>query len=74
MTYKNKTALIIGAGISGVAAYDLLISAGAKPILYDANEKLDIEEVKSRTCEKEEAYVLIGKLPEAIKSTLDLVV
>ena len=74
MNYKGKNALIIGAGVSGVAAYDLLLKAGANPILYDANEKLDIEEVKKRTCELEEAYVIVGELPEVIKCTLDLVV
>ena len=30
MDYKDKTVLIIGAGISGVAAYDLFCQSGRK--------------------------------------------
>ncbi|MBR4579605.1 MAG: UDP-N-acetylmuramoyl-L-alanine--D-glutamate ligase [Lachnospiraceae bacterium] len=74
MDYKNKNALIIGAGISGVAAYDLLLRAGANPILYDSNSNLNTNDVRNKTCEKEQANVIIGEFPEAIKSSLDLVV
>ena len=74
MDYKGKTALIIGAGISGVAAYDLLLNAGANPILYDSNTNLNIHDVREKTCEKDKANVIIGELPEAVKSSLDLVV
>ena len=52
MDYKNKNALIIGAGISGVAAYDLLLRAGANPILYDSNSNLNTNDVRNKTCEK----------------------
>ena len=74
MDYKNKTVLIIGAGISGVAAYDLLVKAGANPILYDANEALNIRDVRAKTSEGESANVILGTLPDAVKESLDLVV
>ena len=74
MDYTNKKALIIGAGISGVAAYNLLTKAGANPILYDANDELDIDEVRMKTCDGEKANVIIGTLPEEVKDTLNLVV
>ncbi len=74
MDYKNKTALIIGAGISGVAAYDLLLKAGANPILYDANTALNVRDVREKTCEKDKANVIIGELSKEIVSSLDLVV
>ena len=74
MDYRGKNALIIGAGISGVAAYDLLLRAGANPILYDSNSTLNITDVRNKTCEKEKANVILGDLPEAIKNSLDLVV
>ena len=74
MDYKGKTALIIGAGISGVAAYDLLLKAGANPILNDANAGLNIRDVREKTCEKEKANGILGELSEEIIRTLDLVV
>ena len=74
MDYKNKTILIIGAGISGVAAYDLLVKEGAKPILYDANSNLNITDVRNKTSEKDSANVILGELPDAIKHSLDMVV
>lgn len=74
MDYRGKTALIIGAGISGVAAYDLLLSAGANPILYDSNENLNITDVRNKTSEKEKANVILGELPEVVRFSLDMVV
>ena len=74
MEYKGKNALIIGAGISGVAAYDLLLKAGANPILYDANTALNVQDVRNRTCEKEKANVIIGELPRGVKESVDFVV
>ena len=74
MNYKGKNALIIGAGISGVAAYDLLLKAGANPILYDANAALNVQDVRNKTCEKEKANVIVGDLPRGVKESADLVV
>ena len=74
MDYKGKNALIIGAGISGIAAYDLLIKVGANPILYDANSNLNIHDVRENTCEKERANVILGELPEIVIRSLDFVV
>ena len=74
MEYKGKTVLIIGAGISGVAAYDLLLHLGANPILYDANTALSVNDVRLKTCEGEKANVIIGELPEIIIYSLDMVV
>ena len=74
MNYKGKNALIIGAGVSGVAAYDLLLKAGANPILYDANAGLNVQDVRNRTCEKEKANVIIGDLPRGVKESVDFVV
>ncbi|MCM1261933.1 MAG: UDP-N-acetylmuramoyl-L-alanine--D-glutamate ligase [Butyrivibrio sp.] len=70
----NKRVLIIGAGISGIGAMEILSRAGASPILYDGNEKLIKEEVIAKlpdSCSKE---VVIGKIPEEIKESVQLVV
>ena len=39
MNIVNKKVLIIGTGISGIAAADLLAEEGAKVFLYDADTK-----------------------------------
>ena len=39
MDLKNKTVMVVGTGISGIGAVDLLNKVGADCILYDGNEK-----------------------------------
>ncbi|MCM1047833.1 MAG: UDP-N-acetylmuramoyl-L-alanine--D-glutamate ligase [Clostridiales bacterium] len=71
---SNKRVLVIGAGISGIGAMEILCRAGASPILYDGNEKLIKEDVMAKlpdSCSKE---VIIGRLPEEIKESVQLVV
>ena len=43
MDLQNKTVLVIGTGKSGIGAAGLLSKAGAKTILFDSNEKLNVE-------------------------------
>ena len=42
----DKKILVIGSGVSGVGAVELLEKAGASPILYDSSEKLKGEELR----------------------------
>ncbi len=49
MDLQNKTVLVIGTGKSGIGAAGLLSKAGAKTILFDSNEKLDVEALKEKT-------------------------
>ena len=46
MDLQNKTVLVIGTGKSGIGAAGLLSKAGAKTILFDSNEKLNVEALK----------------------------
>ena len=39
MNVEGKKILIVGAGKSGIAAAELLLSAKAVPVLFDSNEK-----------------------------------
>ena len=43
MEWKEKNVLVVGTGISGIAATDLLMEVGANVILFDANEAIDKE-------------------------------
>ena len=44
---KDKNVLVVGAGKSGIGSVGLLLNIGARPILYDGNEKLDEAEVRA---------------------------
>ena len=48
MDLKNKTVMVVGTGISGIGAVDLLNKVGADCILYDGNEKLDRQKVQEK--------------------------
>ena len=41
MELKGKKVLVVGCGKSGLGAAQLLIQAGAQPILFDENPDLD---------------------------------
>ena len=66
MELRNKKVLVIGTGISGIGAAELLFRAGAIPVLYDENEKAKEAEVKEKLPEGVQAAVFIGKLPESV--------
>ena len=74
MQLRNKTVLVFGTGISGIGAADLLEKVKAKPILYDGNEKLTIEEVRAKLPADSNAEIVIGTLDEELLKRLDLAV
>ena len=45
MELNNKKVMVVGTGISGIGAIDLLNKAGADCIIYDGNEKLSREDI-----------------------------
>ena len=48
MDLNGKYVLVVGCGVSGIAAAKLLYQIGARPVLFDTNENLKKEEVLSR--------------------------
>lgn len=70
--FKNKKILVVGAGISGIAAYDLLKELEASPTLYDAKDDLDPKALGAKTKDGENASVLLGALGEDILDTFDV--
>lgn len=74
MKFLGKKVLVVGAGKSGISAVELLLQVGAQAILYDANEKLDKEEVKKNLPKDYKGEIILGGLPEELKSEIDMVV
>lgn len=72
---KQKKVLVVGSGISGIGAADLLNRQEAEVILFDGNEKLDQKAVRERLGEgREKTKIVIGTLPEEDKQKLTLAV
>ncbi|MCR4658026.1 MAG: UDP-N-acetylmuramoyl-L-alanine--D-glutamate ligase [Lachnospiraceae bacterium] len=59
--------LVVGAGKSGVSAVSLLSLNKEKPVLFDSNTRLNIEEVREKLlpCAKE-IPIFCGELPDAV--------
>ncbi|MBO5207950.1 MAG: UDP-N-acetylmuramoyl-L-alanine--D-glutamate ligase [Lachnospiraceae bacterium] len=74
MELQGKKVLVVGSGISGVGATEVLSRVGACPILYDENEKLIKADVEAKLSDSCKGEVVVGKLPEEIKNTIELVV
>ncbi len=71
---KGKKVLVVGSGISGIGAVEALYHVGAKPLLFDENEKLTAEEVQAKLKSGISAEIAIGMLAEDQKAAVELVV
>ncbi len=74
MEIQGKKVLVVGSGKSGIGAAGLLGKLGALPILFDGNEKLNVEEVKEKAGQISGLEVIIGTVPEEVKKEIALVV
>jgi len=64
---EGQKCLIIGSGISGIGAAQLLSHFHAEITLYDSNEKLSPEEIAAKLPEGVHAKCITGELPETIE-------
>ena len=71
MDLKNKTVMVVGTGISGIGAVDLLNKVGADCILYDGNEKLDRQKLQEKLGDNK-AEIIIGAFDESLLPKIDL--
>ena len=74
MDLQNKTVLVIGTGKSGIGAAGLLSQAGAKTILFDSNEKLNVEALKEKTAGISSLQIVTGTLPLELEEQVELLV
>lgn len=73
MDLTGKKVVVMGAGVSGIAAVRLLLGVGAKPVLFDENENLDRAKVKEKLQGKE-IEIVTGTLPEETIRSVALLV
>lgn len=74
MDVAGKKVLVFGTGISGIGAVKLLEDHGAQIVLFDGNEKADVEKIKERLREGSKAEIILGTLPEKVIEELELAV
>lgn len=74
MSLEGKKVLVFGSGISGIGAADLLTAVGACPVIYDGNDRLSKEDIRSKLKDGKDVPVVLGELPQEVREGLDLVV
>ncbi len=74
MDLQGKKVLVVGSGISGIGAAEALNKSGAEVILFDANEKLTVEEVTAKLPAGVKAEVVVGALSAEEEISVELVV
>ena len=71
---QNKTFLVVGTGLSGIAACKLIAANGAGIILFDSNAALTREEIENKFEEKISFDLVLGELSERVLNTVDVAV
>lgn len=74
MELSGKRVLVVGTGISGIAAMRLLAKQGAQITVLEGNVKLNKEEIVKKLPSETEYRLILGELPELVMDQLDLAV
>jgi len=72
--FEGKKCLIVGSGISGVAAVSLLEYNSAECVLYDSNDKLTKEELRGKLAPESKTVCITGSLPEDVEESIEVAV
>lgn len=74
MDFLKKTFLVVGTGMSGIAAAELLLQKGAKTYLYDGNAALDKQAFREKNKKLEQVPLLLETIPSEILQEIDIAV
>lgn len=74
MDLMHKKYLVVGAGVSGVAATELLLKKGCEVLLYDGNASFSIDAFRGKHPELSNVPILAGELPEGEIASIDVAV
>ena len=64
MKIEEQKALVVGTGISGIAAAELLQSKNVDTVLFDGNKELDVNKLYEKAPELKEMPIILGELTE----------
>ena len=74
MELAGKKVLVVGSGISGIAATELLKKKGIETILFDGNKDLDTKALIEKAPVFADVKIILGELSEEAMNGIDLVV
>ena len=71
---EGKKVLVVGSGISGIGASDLLTDQGAQVLLFDGNEKLMPAEIAAKLKNPDCVSIVLGRISEEELQGIELAV
>ncbi len=74
MEMQGRNIVIVGSGVSGIGAVELLMGMNANIYLYDGNAQLTEEQIRSRLNPNAQVEIVIGDMPEWLVKKADLLV
>ena len=74
MNLADKKVLVVGTGISGIAATEILVGQNIDTVLYDGNKELDKEKLYAKSEILREVPLILGELAEEAMEQFDVVV
>lgn len=74
LSLKGKKVLVAGAGLSGIAAVNLLSKTECNIVLYDGNSNLKEDEIRKKLSYDIKCNIILGNLPEGIETDFSLVI
>ena len=74
MNLADKKVLVVGTGISGIAATELLVGQKIDTVLYDGNKDLDKEKLYAKSEVLRQVPLLLGEISEDEMEQFDVVV
>ena len=64
MKIEEQKVLVVGTGISGIAAAELLQSKNVDTVLFDGNKELDVNKLHEKAPKLKEMPIILGELTE----------
>ncbi|MEG0961385.1 MAG: UDP-N-acetylmuramoyl-L-alanine--D-glutamate ligase [Lachnospiraceae bacterium] len=74
MNIKGKKFLVVGTGISGIAATELLVRHHHEVVLYDGNDTLEKTEIRKRAPSLAQVEILLGAITKEELLAFDIAV
>lgn len=74
MKLDGKKVLVVGTGISGIAAAELLIGQNIETVIFDGNKDLDVEKLYAKSVCLRQIPLLLGDITEEQARQFDVVV
>lgn len=74
MELNGKKVLVVGTGISGIAATELLYNKGIETILFDGNKDLDLEKLYEKSEIVKKVPIILGELSKEQMQQVDVAV